>query len=149
MFLTRLVYHSLADFTSGSGSVSDEMGRILSAGLRNNPPHGLTGVLAVDGNRFLQVLEGSRRAVSSTFRRIASDTAHRGLEIVYCGEVEERVFHDWSVAVLREETLPACEGREVMYDNITADGLVERARRIRETGLIARRDTLHTPQEAS
>lgn len=149
MFLTRLVYHSLADFAGSSKSVSDEMGRILSAGLRNNPPHGLTGVLAVDGDRFLQVLEGSRRAVSSTFRRIASDTAHRGLEIVYCGEVDDRVFQDWSVAVLREETLPVAEGRAVDYDHITADGLVERARRIRETGLIARRDTLHAQQEVS
>ncbi|MGY6661365.1 MAG: BLUF domain-containing protein [Glycocaulis sp.] len=143
MFLTRLVYHSVADFMSGSRNVSDEMGRILSAGLRNNPPEGLTGVLAVDGDRFLQVLEGSRQAVSATFRRIARDTAHRGLEIVFCGEVDQRCFADWSVAVLREETLPAAEGRDVDYEHITADGLVERARRIRETGLIARRDTMH------
>lgn len=143
MFLTRLVYHSLADFADSSGSASDEMGRILSAGLRNNPPHGLTGVLAVDGDRFLQVMEGSRGAVSSTFRRIAADSAHRALEIVFCGEVDQRCFADWSVAILREETLPAAEGRAVDYDNITADGLVERARRIRETGLIARRETLN------
>lgn len=143
MFLTRLVYHSCASFASNPRSASDEMGRILSAGLKNNPPGGLTGVLAVDGDRFLQVLEGSRRAVSTTFRRIAADTAHRGLEIVFCGEVDQRCFHDWSVAVLREETLPASEGRDVDYDHITADGLVERARRIRETGLIARRDTMH------
>lgn len=143
MFLTRLVYHSCADFALNPGSASDEMGRILSAGLRNNPPSGLTGVLAVDGDRFLQVMEGSRRAVSATFRRIASDNAHRGLEIVFCGEVDGRCFTDWSVAILREETLPASEGREVDYDHITADGLVERARRIRETGLIARRETLN------
>lgn len=143
MFLTRLVYHSLADFMSGSGSVSDEMGRILSAGLRNNPPEGLTGVLAVDGDRFLQVLEGSRQGVSTTFRRIARDAAHRGLQIVFCGEVDQRCFSDWSVAVLREDSLPAPEDREVDYDHITADGLVERARRIRETGLIARRETLN------
>lgn len=143
MFLTRLVYHTLAGFDTGTRSVSEEMGRILTAGLRNNPPQGLTGVLAVDGNRFLQVLEGSRLAVSSTFRRIAADTSHRGLEIVFCGEVDARCFEDWAVAVLREDTFPPCEGREVVYDHITAEGLVERARRIRETGLIARRETLN------
>lgn len=139
MFLTRLIYHSCANFQVEARTVSEELARILSAGLKNNPPQGLTGVLAVDGDRFIQVLEGPRRAVSSTFRRIAADERHHYVELVMCGEVDQRCFSDWSVAVLREDTLPGCEPRDPDYEHITADGLLERARRIRETGLIARR----------
>ncbi len=141
MFLTRLIYHSCASFEAETRTVSEELGRILSAGLKNNPPRGLTGVLAVDGDRFIQVLEGPRQEVSATFRRIAADQRHQDVELVMCTEVEQRCFSDWSVAVLREETLPGCEPREPDYGHITAEGLLERARRIRETGLIARRQT--------
>lgn len=139
MFLTRLIYHSCASFEAETRTVSEELGRILSAGLRNNPPKGLTGVLAVDGDRFIQVLEGPRHAVSATFRRIAADERHHDVELVLCAEVDQRCFPDWSVAVLREDTLPGNEPLAADYDHITADGLLERARRIRETGLIARR----------
>ncbi|MGY6532584.1 BLUF domain-containing protein [Glycocaulis sp.] len=139
MFLTRLIYHSRASFQAEAGTLSEELARILSAGLKNNPPLGLTGVLAVDGDRFIQVLEGPRRAVSSTFRRIAADKRHHDVILVICNEVDQRYFSGFSVALLREETLPQCEPREPVYEHITADGLLERARRIRETGLIAQR----------
>ncbi|MCC5981897.1 MAG: BLUF domain-containing protein [Oceanicaulis sp.] len=141
MFLTRLIYHSCANFEVEDRTVSEELGRILSAGLAHNPSLGLTGVLAVDGDRFIQVLEGPRHAVSSTFRRIAADERHHDVELVMCGEVEQRCFYDWAVAVLREDALPGCEPRQPDYDHITANGLLERARRIHETGLIARRQS--------
>lgn len=142
MFLTRLIYHSCASFQPETRTVSEELGRILAVGLKNNPLKGLTGILAVDGDRFIQVLEGPRHAVSATFRRIAADNRHRDVELVLCCEVERRCFPDWSVAVLREDALPGSSIRDgADYDHITAEGLLERARRIGETGLIARRQS--------
>lgn len=141
MFLTRLIYHSRPSFDPGDPALEGELDRILAAGLKNNPPQALTGALVLDGDRFIQVLEGARRTVSATFRRIAADPRHHDVELVFCGEIDTRRFDDWSVATLRADTLPACEPVRTQYDLVTADGLLERVWRIRRTGRAAPGET--------
>ncbi|PWE16854.1 hypothetical protein DDZ18_11735 [Marinicauda salina] len=149
MFLTRMIYHSAPRFETDSLALEQALAEIMAAGLRNNPAAGISGVLAVDGQRFIQVMEGPRDRLSETFARIGSDTRHRDLVIAFFGEVDSRVFPDWSVAMMNPITLPECEPRCVDYDAITAEGLLERARRIRETGAIAGRETRSDGESAA
>ena len=139
MFLTRMIYHSAPRFETDSIALEQALAEIMAAGLRNNPAAGISGVLAVDGQRFIQVMEGPRDRISETFARIGADTRHRDLVIAFFGEVASRIFPDWSVAMMNPATLPECEPRWIDYDAVTAEGLLERARRIRDTGALAER----------
>jgi len=70
---------------------------ILAISRRNNATAGVTGLLLYDGKRFLQALEGSEAAVSTTYERIKLDTRHRGIVLLSSKVVEARSFGDWSM----------------------------------------------------
>lgn len=100
MFLCRLAYFSRRNWYYDTPDENNAILRsILAAGLRNNPRQGLSGVLVVDGNLFVQVLEGPRVTLSNTFCRIQQDTRHGGLVLTGFEEVADRLFPDWSVVV--------------------------------------------------
>lgn len=65
---------------------------------RNNDGAGVTGLLYTDGMRFLQVLEGEQKAVSTTFERIQIDPRHHALVVLSDREIDERQFGKWAMA---------------------------------------------------
>lgn len=77
--------------------------RILEQSRHNNAIDGVTGMLWGDGDRFLQVLEGSDAVVTETFRRIRRDPRHHAIEIVLNRVTSEREFGDWSMALRRPD----------------------------------------------
>ncbi|WP_417481778.1 BLUF domain-containing protein [Maricaulis sp.] len=100
MLLCRFAFYSRRTGIVADAQEEDrELLRILQAGLRNNPRHGLTGVLLVDGPHFVQVLEGPRSLLYPTLKRIESNPHHDDLVLTGYSEVGERMFDDWSVYV--------------------------------------------------
>lgn len=102
MLLSRLVFFSRrawnpADEPNPGQTLKD----ILAAGRRNNPASGITGVLVVDNDMFMQVLEGPRARITQTFLRIASDPRHRDLVLAGMAEINDRRFDGWQVYVRR------------------------------------------------
>ncbi|WP_452661216.1 BLUF domain-containing protein [Sphingomonas hankookensis] len=71
---------------------------ILMASRRNNDAAGVTGLLYTDGIRFLQVLEGERATVTTTFDRIKADPRHQAIVVLSDREVDEREFGKWAMA---------------------------------------------------
>ncbi|MBR9827020.1 MAG: BLUF domain-containing protein [Alphaproteobacteria bacterium] len=90
MFLTRLLYFSYCTTEKDM-----EIDQILQSARKYNAQNNITGALWFDGDIFVQVLEGDRRKVSETYHRIAADTRHRDIELVSCGTVDRRFFHEW------------------------------------------------------
>ncbi|WP_417468148.1 BLUF domain-containing protein [Maricaulis sp.] len=132
MLLCRFAFYSRR-----AGQVSDrdeedrELLRILEAGLRNNPRHGLTGVLLVDGPHFVQVLEGPRRLLYPTLKRIERNPHHDDLVLTGYSEIDGRMFDDWSVFV---RTPPARLAGTPWIPNpelATHGQVIETARRVR------------------
>lgn len=74
------------------------IGNILMASRRNNDAVGVTGLLYTDGVRFLQVLEGDRATVTTTFERIRADPRHHAVVVLSDREVSEREFGSWAMA---------------------------------------------------
>ena len=70
---------------------------ILEVSLRNNAADGITGMLIVYRNRFLQVLEGAESAVEDRFVAIRHDRRHTDFRVVYCDRTDERAFPRWSM----------------------------------------------------
>lgn len=93
MSLFRLVYASRAADTLTPADHE----QILASSRRNNGKAGVTGVLAFGTREFLQCLEGSREAVSTTYTRILGDPRHQEVQLIDCREVDIRWFGEWGM----------------------------------------------------
>jgi len=93
--LTRLVYSSRQ-----TGLKTEDMDDILQKSRANNARDLVTGALVIADGIFLQLLEGSRSAIGQCFVRIMKDPRHDDIQIVSCGDVSRRLFHDWSMHLI-------------------------------------------------
>ena len=94
--LTRLIYISRAV----GPQTTTVPTQILETARAFNKSHDLTGVLCQGKGLYVQVLEGERSVVNSLYRRIAADSRHVDAEIVLFGEIKNRQFKDWSMALV-------------------------------------------------
>ncbi|QLG88727.1 BLUF domain-containing protein [Chitinibacter bivalviorum] len=102
--LVRLIYASRA-----AGDVNAELlDAILRSSRQNNPAIGVTGVLCYSGGMFVQVLEGSRSAVSSLYNVIVRDPRHEKVELLHFEEIVERHFSGWTMGQVNLSKVNAC-----------------------------------------
>ena len=83
---------------SNPADASIDLDPIYLSSRHNNALDGVTGLLFGDGQRFVQVLEGSDEAVAATMARIAADPRHRAIEVLRDTSVEAREFGQWWMA---------------------------------------------------
>ncbi len=74
-----------------------QLDQLLLHTRRNNARAGITGCLLYENERFMQMLEGERDAVLSTFDRIRDNALHAGVRVVMQGPARRRVFTHWSM----------------------------------------------------
>ncbi len=75
----------------------DVMDSILEQSRRNNPRLGITGLLCVSGDVFIQVLEGGRDEVCDLYKAIVGDPRHSQVRLLVYEEVTERRFGNWTM----------------------------------------------------
>ncbi|AMJ63714.1 hypothetical protein AXW83_15185 [Bosea sp. PAMC 26642] len=76
----------------------DALRSIVTVSQANNKNDGITGYLIFDRTCFLQILEGEKAQVYSTFRRIEADPRHRDVVVMGAREVPARLFPNWTMA---------------------------------------------------
>ena len=77
----------------------EELDELLKKARANNKEVSVTGMLVHLAGAFMQVLEGSKEAVTYLFReRIARDERHSEVEVATEGPINERKFGDWTMA---------------------------------------------------
>lgn len=86
MQLTRLVYVS-----NHGGITENTLEHILAQSRHNNARDGLSGLLIVGEEDFLQWLEGGKTAVAQCFMRIMQDVRHRHIHVLLAGPIETRL----------------------------------------------------------
>lgn len=96
----QLVYYSESRLTTQDGPLLGQLRGIARASTGNNRPCAISGALAFDDIWFLQVLEGEREAVWSTFRRILDDPRHDEVVLVECVPIVNRRFGDWAMRLV-------------------------------------------------
>ena len=74
---------------------------ILLQAQTHNAVHGITGVLCQGQGFFFQVLEGERSRVNALYRRICVDKRHHAVDVLHYEEIKERLFGQWSMALIR------------------------------------------------
>jgi hypothetical protein len=67
----------------------------------HNAVQGITGVLCQGQGFFFQVLEGERSRVNALYRRICVDKRHQAVDVLHYEEIKERLFAQWSMALIR------------------------------------------------
>ena len=73
------------------------MDAILEQSRRNNPRLGVTGMLCMSDEVFIQVLEGGRDAVCELYKTISSDVRHTNVRLLVYEEITERRFGHWTM----------------------------------------------------
>lgn len=79
----------------------DDLRQIHEQARHLNALDGITGLLAFDGARFLQIVEGSEEAVDDLIERLRRDPRHSAFEIRDQRVVACRSFPEWSMAMVR------------------------------------------------
>lgn len=83
----------------------DLLDNILEQSRRNNPKHGITGLLCFTSDIFVQVIEGSRDAVCDLFNNIVRDERHRDVRLLSYEEIAERRFAGWTMGQVNLDTV--------------------------------------------
>jgi len=90
MRLTQLIY------TSRPFGFDDlALMNILLVSRHNNERDNITGSLICREDIYLQLLEGPRAAVSSTYAGILRDDRHAEVVLLWAGDAKERLFPAW------------------------------------------------------
>ena len=88
-----IIYRSKAD----RSVKAEDITRITAVSRRQNPVHGVTGVLLYDGRCFVQVIEGPALSIDNLIRNIEADVRHMDIERLLDSEVSVRSFEKWSM----------------------------------------------------
>jgi len=70
---------------------------ILEQSRTNNPARGITGLLCVSDNLFIQLIEGGRDEVCDLFNTIVGDHRHEQVRLLIYEEISERQFGAWTM----------------------------------------------------
>jgi hypothetical protein len=76
---------------------ADIMDSILEKSRQNNPRRGITGMLCMSDDVFIQVLEGGRDEVCDLYNTIVGDKRHTNVRLLVYQEIPERRFGHWTM----------------------------------------------------
>jgi hypothetical protein len=85
-----------------------------------NQTLGVTGILLVIGDQFVQILEGDRGAVRWIYKVIAADPRHQDVLKLVDGPIDLRAFNGWYMRLLTADDLSDRE-REFVVETLQSD----------------------------
>ncbi|MEM0968016.1 MAG: BLUF domain-containing protein [Verrucomicrobiota bacterium] len=118
----RLIYRSIADEAFLRPGSLQEMVNMAS---ESNQLAGITGVLVLSGDHFLQCLEGPTKFVNELYGKIIQDPRHRQVELIHYAEVTGTSFYDWGMKILRlDESLPPSIRQSLISKYSESEGII-------------------------
>lgn len=100
MPISRLLYTSTCNLSDKIEPLQDQVERIAIAAAQRNQKCGITGSLLFVEDQFIQVIEGESDILEDTFERICCDLSHSKIRLIDLIAVKERLFAQWSMALL-------------------------------------------------
>ncbi len=101
---------------------------ILETSRKRNAEDGITGILIywARTRQFMQILEGSKKAIFDLYEDIEKDDRHKSLKLIFDGEVPERSFANWTMGFSNLESMDKSklEGFSAFLDKGFTDELV-------------------------
>jgi hypothetical protein len=93
--LVHIVYCSLASAELSPSAVL----HMVERAQERNPERGISGMLVFGNQRFLQMIEGPRRAVSDLYHTVVRDPRHTDLVLIDFAYKPARDFGRWGMAL--------------------------------------------------
>ena len=93
------VYQLIYQSACRTGLTVDDLREIARESAEANRERGITGVLLVQGETILQVIEGEEPAVRALYHAISRDTRHGGCTVLLTRDSDERAFPDWQMGL--------------------------------------------------
>jgi hypothetical protein len=90
----RLIYRSAC---SDAFMPNEDLRRLVRQSADNNRDSGITGLLILSGDHFLQALEGPAQAVNRLFMRIVRDERHHDVELISYEQIGPKYFDNWDM----------------------------------------------------
>ena len=117
----RLIYKSI----SSEHIVSNEdLRTLVQQSAQNNSEQDISGLLLLSGDEFLQVLEGTTRAVNELFRKILNDKRHHDVNLISFEPIGPVYFDDWSMRLVDLYDLPLAPRQFMMHKYHYQDGFI-------------------------
>ncbi|BCX48024.1 Blue-light sensor BLUF [Haloferula helveola] len=102
----RLIYKSQTSWDLLSNETLLELAKTSA---ERNDARGITGLLLLSGESFLQVLEGPSGEVNDLYLRISRDDRHGKLRLLIFEPIVRRTFEDWAMHVVDLDELPMAQ----------------------------------------
>lgn len=144
----RLIYQSVC---ARNPIPNEDLRDLVQRSTESNRAAGITGLLLLSGNRFLQVLEGPADAVNDLFGRIIRDKRHRDVRLLTYEPICETYFDDWNMYLVDLFDLPKAPREYLARKYATHEGAVRIPSRLHEVYALlldARSICLTRPWEA-
>ena len=77
-------------------SLEEDLQTLQKRASANNKTQEISGVLIYRDGFFLQRIEGEKLALEALFKSIQRDSRHQSVEVISQGEIEERLYKDWT-----------------------------------------------------
>ncbi len=114
----RLIYRSIS---CDELLQTDALSRLENNAANYNRRYGVSGILILSDDRFLQVLEGPSKFVNRIYAKIVKDAKHHDVELISYEAVAKPEFHDWEMKLFKLDTLDDSV-RELLADKYPMDG---------------------------
>lgn len=144
----RLIYRSVC---ADKFMPNEALQALVKECSEHNLDAGITGLLVLTGNEFLQVLEGPAESVNPLYALILRDKRHRDVKLISYEPIGERYFHDWSMSLVDLFDLPKPSRQFLARKYPSRDGAIlipERLHEVFALLLDARSICLGRPWEA-
>ncbi len=145
----RLIYQS----TCSERLIDNaDLRELVQKSAEHNRTAGITGLLMLSGDQFLQVLEGPADAVNRLFGRIIRDRRHRDVRLLSFEQIGPTYFEDWSMHLVDLFDLPKAPRELLARKYRSREGAVQIPERLHEVyGLLldARHICLSRPWEGA
>ena len=95
--------------------LEDELSKLLKHSRQRNTKESITGLLVYrfnedyDRGNFIQVLEGPEKQLEGVWNRISKDPRHHTIVVVEEGNIQERMFKDWSMGFKNVDSKDLCD----------------------------------------
>lgn len=89
--LSQLVYVS----NRKSNCTEEEIEKILASCKKNNPALNITGVLLYSNTKFIQLVEGDAKVITTLYDKIKLDARHGNPMMLSYGPIKEKSFPSW------------------------------------------------------
>ncbi len=118
----RLIYRSAASEQTLS---NEALARLQQGATEKNARFGVTGMLVLSGDQFLQVLEGDADKVNQLYARIVVDPRHHSVELISYEQITQRFFDTWAMRLVDLYDLPLQPRQFLMKKYSSLDGVVQ------------------------